>query len=179
MNFFTVEIKTVSGAVTQVIYERADVKAAIAAHHQTMASALANDNCTEVLSMVINSAGGVHVKDHWKTPVVGNGEEAEQWTAEKENGIDATNFFNYLSGYTEKPKFHHLVVAPFDIRDEFINLINKEIALHKQHGNGFIRAKMNSLTDKDLMMKLYEASIAGVKIELIIRGICWVSQRKK
>ncbi|MGN7477151.1 RNA degradosome polyphosphate kinase [Solibacillus silvestris] len=95
-------------------------------------------------------------------------------TSNKEFGIDATNFFNYLSGYTEKPKFHHIVVAPFDIRDEFLNLIDKEIALHKQHGNGFIRAKMNSLTDKDLMMKLYEASIAGVKIELIIRGICCI-----
>ncbi len=93
-------------------------------------------------------------------------------TSNKEFGIDATNFFNYLSGYTEKPKFNHIVVAPFDIRDEFIKLIDREIALHKEFGNGFIRAKMNSLTDKDLMMKLYEASIAGVKIELIIRGIC-------
>lgn len=95
-------------------------------------------------------------------------------TSNKEFGIDATNFFNYLSGYTEKPQFHHLVVAPFDIRDEFIRLIDEEIACHKQHGNGFIRAKMNSLTDKDLMMKLYEASIEGVKIELIIRGICCI-----
>ncbi|MFB7156664.1 RNA degradosome polyphosphate kinase [Lysinibacillus sp. NPDC056232] len=95
-------------------------------------------------------------------------------TTDKEFGIDATNFFNYLSGYTEKPAFNHLVVAPFDIRDEFIRLMDEEIACHKKHGNGFIRAKMNSLTDKDLMMKLYEASIAGVKVELIIRGICCI-----
>ncbi|MFJ7890265.1 RNA degradosome polyphosphate kinase [Lysinibacillus xylanilyticus] len=95
-------------------------------------------------------------------------------TTDKEFGIDATNFFNYLSGYTEKPTFNHLVVAPFDIRDEFIQLMDGEIACHKKHGNGFIRAKMNSLTDKDLMMKLYEASIAGVKVELIIRGICCI-----
>lgn len=95
-------------------------------------------------------------------------------TTDKEFGIDATNFFNFLSGYTEKPKFNHLVVAPFDIRDEFIQLIDEEIACHKEYGNGFIRAKMNSLTDKDLMMKLYEASIAGVKVELIIRGICCI-----
>ena len=93
-------------------------------------------------------------------------------TSNKEFGIDATNFFNYLSGYTEKPIFHHLVVAPFDIRDEFIRLIDQEIECHKQFGNGFIRAKMNSLTDKDLIMKIYEASIVGIKIELIIRGIC-------
>ncbi|MEG0383626.1 MAG: RNA degradosome polyphosphate kinase [Solibacillus sp.] len=95
-------------------------------------------------------------------------------TSNKEFGIDATNFFNYLSGYTEKPKFHHIVVAPFDIRDEFIQLIDEEIEMHKKYGNGFIRAKMNSLTDKDLMMKLYEASIEGVQIELIIRGICCI-----
>ncbi|WP_154661522.1 RNA degradosome polyphosphate kinase [Bacillus ndiopicus] len=93
-------------------------------------------------------------------------------TSNKDFGIDATNFFNYLSGYTEKPKFNHLVVSPYDIRDEFIKLIDEEIRCHKEHGNGFIKAKMNSLTDKDLMLKLYEASIAGVKIELIIRGIC-------
>jgi len=93
-------------------------------------------------------------------------------TSKKEFGIDATNFFNYLSGYTEKPKFNHLVVAPFDIRDEFVELIDEEIRCHKQHGNGFIRAKMNSLTDKDLIMKFYEASICGVKVELVIRGIC-------
>lgn len=95
-------------------------------------------------------------------------------TSNKEFGIDATNFFNYLSGYTNKPKFTHLVVSPYDIRDEFLAIIDREIELHKQYGNGFIRAKMNSLTDKDLMMKLYEASIAGVKIELIIRGICCI-----
>ncbi|WP_107838729.1 RNA degradosome polyphosphate kinase [Metasolibacillus meyeri] len=93
-------------------------------------------------------------------------------TSHKDFGVDATNFFNYLSGYTEKPKFYHLVVSPYDIRDEFIQLIDEEIRCHKEHGNGFIKAKMNSLTDKDLMLKLYEASITGVKIELIIRGIC-------
>lgn len=93
-------------------------------------------------------------------------------TSHKEFGIDATNFFNYLSGYTEKPQFHHLVVSPYDIRDEFIKLIDEEIRSHKKYGNGSIKAKMNSLTDKDLMVKLYEASIVGVKIELIIRGIC-------
>nr|WP_106783905.1 RNA degradosome polyphosphate kinase [Lysinibacillus timonensis] len=93
-------------------------------------------------------------------------------TTNKEFGIDATNFFNYLSGYTEKPKFNNIVVSPFDIRDEFIKLIDDEIQCHKRYGNGFIRAKMNSLTDKDIIMKFYEASINGVKIELLIRGIC-------
>ncbi len=93
-------------------------------------------------------------------------------TSKKKFGIDATNFFNYLSGYTEKPTFHHLVVAPFDIRDKFIELIDQEIHWQKKEGTGRIIAKMNSLTDKDLIMKFYEASCAGVNIDLIIRGIC-------
>jgi polyphosphate kinase len=93
-------------------------------------------------------------------------------TTNKKFGIDATNFFNYLSGYTEKPKFHYLVMAPFTIRDEFVRLIDKEIEFHEQHGDGYIHLKMNSLTDKELIIKMYEASIAGVKIDLIVRGIC-------
>ncbi len=87
-------------------------------------------------------------------------------------GIDATNFFNFLSGYMVKPTFHHIAVAPFGIRDTFIQLIDEEIDYHKQFGNGRIILKMNSLSDKKIIMKLYEASIAGVKIDLIVRGIC-------
>ncbi|OEH94219.1 RNA degradosome polyphosphate kinase [Bacillus solimangrovi] len=93
-------------------------------------------------------------------------------TSRTQFGEDATNFFNYLSGYMEKPAFHHLSVAPFDIRTDFIELINKEIQFHNQYGNGRIILKMNSLTDKSLIMKLYDASRAGVKIDLIVRGIC-------
>lgn len=93
-------------------------------------------------------------------------------TTNEQIGIDATNFFNYLSGHMEKPKFHQLIVAPYDIRIKFIELIDQEIEFHQQFGNGYIIAKMNSLSDKKLIMKLYEASIAGVKIDLIVRGIC-------
>ena len=93
-------------------------------------------------------------------------------TSNEKIGIDATNFFNYLSGHMEKPKYHHLIVAPYDIRDKFIELIDQEIKFHNQFGNGRIIAKMNSLSDKQLIMKLYEASNAGIKIDLIIRGIC-------
>lgn len=93
-------------------------------------------------------------------------------TTNKEIGQDAMNFFNYLSGYSEKPTYKKLHVAPFEIRDEFVEHINQEIACHKEHGNGLIIAKMNSLTDKTVIKKLYEASQAGVKVKLIIRGIC-------
>ncbi|PYZ98656.1 RNA degradosome polyphosphate kinase [Alteribacter lacisalsi] len=85
---------------------------------------------------------------------------------------DATNFFNHLSGFSRKPKWKKIFTAPFGIRDEFIRLIDREIELHKQHGNGRIIAKMNSLTDKPIILKLYKASRAGVKIDLIVRGIC-------
>lgn len=95
-------------------------------------------------------------------------------TSKKKFGIDATNFFNYLSGYTEKPTYHHLSVAPFDIREDFIKLIDSEINYHKKYSNGRIIAKMNSLTDKPLIMKLYEASNIGVKIDLVVRGICCI-----
>lgn len=87
-------------------------------------------------------------------------------------GIDATNFFNYLTGYTDKPHFHVLSVAPFDIREMFLEYIDREIDNQKEHKNGRIIAKMNSLTDKPIIKKLYEASQAGVKIDLIVRGIC-------
>lgn len=93
-------------------------------------------------------------------------------TSNKKMGIDATNFFNYLSGYTQKPTYYHLSVAPFDIRKDLISLIDQEIDFHQKHQNGRIIAKMNALTDKTLIMKLYEASNAGVKIDLIVRGIC-------
>ncbi|MBU9713060.1 RNA degradosome polyphosphate kinase [Evansella tamaricis] len=85
---------------------------------------------------------------------------------------DATNFFNYLSGFSEKPTYNHFSVAPFDIRNDIIDLINKEIEYHKKDGNGRIIAKMNSLSDKAIIDKFYDASCEGVKIDLIIRGIC-------
>jgi polyphosphate kinase len=98
-------------------------------------------------------------------------------TSNRGFGEDATNFFNYLSGYMEKPEFHHLSVAPFDLRRDFIRLIDEEIRYHREYGNGRIIAKMNSLTDKELIMKLYEASQAGVDIDLIVRGICCLRPR--
>ncbi|MFA9558331.1 RNA degradosome polyphosphate kinase [Evansella sp. AB-rgal1] len=85
---------------------------------------------------------------------------------------DATNFFNYISGFSEKPVYNHFSVAPYDIRYDMIALIDQEISHHHIHGNGKIIAKMNSLTDKMIIDKFYEASQKGVTIDLIIRGIC-------
>ncbi|ADU28794.1 RNA degradosome polyphosphate kinase [Evansella cellulosilytica] len=93
-------------------------------------------------------------------------------TSEEEIANDATRFFNYISGYCDKPEYHHFSLAPLDIRDDFIRLIEKEIRNHEGYGNGRIIAKMNSLSDKKIIDKFYEASSKGVKIDLIIRGIC-------
>ncbi|MCZ8532424.1 RNA degradosome polyphosphate kinase [Psychrobacillus psychrodurans] len=93
-------------------------------------------------------------------------------TADKKIGSDATQFFNFLSGYTDKPNYDKLVVSPYDIRDKFISLIDEEIEFHQAFHNGHIKLKMNSLTDKDLILKLYEASSAGVRVDLIVRGTC-------
>lgn len=94
------------------------------------------------------------------------------FTANNEIGQDASNFFNYLSGYSERPDYKHLHVSPFAIRDSLIDYINDEIVFQKEHGNGHIIAKMNSLTDKELIKTLYRASEAGVRVDLIVRGIC-------
>lgn len=93
-------------------------------------------------------------------------------TTDEAFGIDATNFFNHLSGYSEPPQWHHFNTSPLNIRKQVIDLIEEEIETHRQSGQGRIIAKMNSLTDKKLIMSLYEASQAGVKIDLIVRGIC-------
>ncbi|WP_373737226.1 RNA degradosome polyphosphate kinase [Jeotgalibaca porci] len=93
-------------------------------------------------------------------------------TTQSEIGEDATEFFNYLSGFSKVPKYSQLYVSPYEIRLSFFEHIEKEMAFHQAFGNGHIIAKMNSLTDKKIIKKLYEASMMGVKIDLIIRGIC-------
>ncbi|MBD1882385.1 MULTISPECIES: polyphosphate kinase 1 [unclassified Coleofasciculus] len=87
-------------------------------------------------------------------------------------GADLTDLFNYLTGYSRQRSYRKLLVSPVNCRDRFLSLIRREIE-HCHHGkSGRIVAKMNSLTDPQLIASLYEASIAGVKIDLIIRGIC-------
>jgi polyphosphate kinase len=87
-------------------------------------------------------------------------------------GADVTDLFNYLTGYSRQQLYRQLLVAPVNLRQRIIELIQREIEHHQQAGNGRIVAKMNALVDADIIAKLYEASQAGVKIDLIIRGIC-------
>ncbi len=94
------------------------------------------------------------------------------FTCNETYGEDATAVFNMLSGYSEPASWNKLVVAPLWLRDTFISLINREIAHAKEGKEAKIVAKMNSLCDKEIIEKLYEASNAGVSIHLIVRGIC-------
>ena len=94
------------------------------------------------------------------------------FTCKESIGEDATAVFNMLSGYSEPSSWNDLVLAPYWLRDKFLYLIKREIKSVKEGGEGHIIAKMNSLCDAKIIAALYEASAAGVKIDLIIRGIC-------
>ena len=87
-------------------------------------------------------------------------------------GEDATAVFNMLSGYSEPLSWNHLALAPLWLKDKFLYLINREKDNAKQNRPAHIIAKMNSLCDPDVIRALYEAAAAGVKIDLIVRGIC-------
>lgn len=94
------------------------------------------------------------------------------FTCSEAIGEDATAVFNMLSGYSEPLSWNKLVVAPIWLRKKFLKLIKRE-AKHAQEGKeAFIKAKMNSLCDREIIAALYEASAAGVKIDLVVRGIC-------
>ena len=94
------------------------------------------------------------------------------FTCSEAIGEDATAVFNMLSGYSEPPSWNKLAVAPIWLRKRFLKLIKREMK-HAQAGKeAFIRAKMNSLCDRDVIAALYEASAAGVQVDLVIRDIC-------
>ena len=93
-------------------------------------------------------------------------------TANEQFGVDASAFFNMLSGYCEPPELKKLIIAPINLRQKFYELVDNEISNAQMEKEAHIILKMNSLMDKNVILKLYEASSAGVKIELIIRGIC-------
>ena len=87
-------------------------------------------------------------------------------------GIDASAFFNLLSGYSDPPQWNKLAVAPLNLRQRIYEEIDQEIDWARKGKKALIIAKMNSLLDKKVIARLYEASQAGVRIQLIVRGIC-------
>jgi polyphosphate kinase len=94
------------------------------------------------------------------------------FTAHSDFGADASELFNYLTGFSGQTKYRKLLVAPLALREDLTALIRREIA-HRNAGRpASIFAKCNSLTDTALIEELYAASVAGVPITLIIRGVC-------
>ena len=87
-------------------------------------------------------------------------------------GEDATAVFNMLSGYSEPPTWNRLILAPLWLRNRCVRMIRRETMRAREGKPAHIMAKMNSLCDQEIIACLYEASCAGVKIELIVRGIC-------
>jgi polyphosphate kinase len=94
------------------------------------------------------------------------------FTAAKDITTEVNNVFHLFESIYNSPKFTKLVVAPFHMRNHFIKLINNEIRNVKKGIEASILIKINNLTDTRIIRKLYEASEAGVKVQLIIRGIC-------
>jgi polyphosphate kinase len=94
------------------------------------------------------------------------------FTSDRQIGEDVANLFNFLTGYARIEKYQKLLVAPVTLRNGIIDRIDREIALHQEHGNGHIIFKMNALIDPLCIAALYRASQAGVKIDLQVRGIC-------
>lgn len=93
-------------------------------------------------------------------------------TADPVLGADGVEFFHSITGGLFEPDMEQLVMAPFSLRDKFVEEIKREKKKAKEGGEGFIFAKMNSLVDPDIIEQLYKAAKAGVKIQLMVRGIC-------
>jgi polyphosphate kinase len=99
-------------------------------------------------------------------------EDIGMLTSDREIGADATDLFNYLTGYSAKKDYRKLLVAPVNLRERMTALIRHEIEIQLSGGEGRMILKMNSLVDPKIIKLLYQASIAGVKTDLIVRGIC-------
>jgi len=93
-------------------------------------------------------------------------------TADEEIGADATNLFNYLTGYSRQTEYRQLLVAPVNLRERMLALIDREIDHCRMNRPARIIAKINSLTSTQIIRSLYEASQAGMSIDLIVRGVC-------
>jgi polyphosphate kinase len=94
------------------------------------------------------------------------------FTCDPELGVDVSDLFNALTGYSRKQEYRKLLVAPGLMQKQFVERIDREIERHLEHGDGHIVFKMNSLVDKACIKALYRASQAGVKVDLQVRGIC-------
>ncbi|WP_091554398.1 RNA degradosome polyphosphate kinase [Micromonospora pattaloongensis] len=93
-------------------------------------------------------------------------------TADPEVGADLTDLFNVLTGYSRQTAYRRLLVAPHGVRSGIIERVDREIAHVEAGGTGLVQIKVNSLVDEEIVDALYRASRAGVRVELLIRGMC-------
>ena len=93
-------------------------------------------------------------------------------TAAPDIGADLTDLFNSLTGYSRKISYRNLLVAPHGIRKGILERIEREVEAHRAGGDGLIRVKANAIVDEQIIDGLYRASQAGVKVEVVVRGIC-------
>jgi len=94
------------------------------------------------------------------------------FTCDDDIGEDISNIFNYLTGYSAKKDYHKCLVAPINLRSGLQALVRREMEHQKNGEQGHLIFKVNSLVDKPMIRLLYEASQAGVKIDLLVRGMC-------
>lgn len=99
-------------------------------------------------------------------------EDLGMLTCDEDLGEDATDLFNYLTGYSAKTDYRKLLVAPVNLRQRLTSLIDREIEHQRSGRPGHLVFKMNSLADRRVIRQLYEASRAGVRVDLVVRGIC-------
>ena len=97
------------------------------------------------------------------------------FTCNPDISADVSDLFNALTGYSDKGTYRRLLVAPRTMRQQLIARIEREIARHQEHGDGYIAFKMNALVDTKCIQALYRASQAGVAVDLQVRGICCLS----
>jgi polyphosphate kinase len=93
-------------------------------------------------------------------------------TCHPDFGADVSDLFNYLTGYSKQTRYRKLLVAPIAMRAGLLALIEREIKHQAEHGNGRLIFKMNALVDPAIIEALYRASQSGVKVDLLVRGIC-------
>ncbi len=98
--------------------------------------------------------------------------DLSMFTCDDQIGADATDLFNYLTGYSAKTELRKLLVAPVSMRKGLDALIEREIELTRTGKKGHLIFKMNALEDPDMIKLLYRASQAGIRVDLLVRGLC-------
>jgi polyphosphate kinase len=93
-------------------------------------------------------------------------------TCDEDIGKDLTELFNYLTGYSPPPRYRKILAAPYTLKQSLIDKIEREAKLHSEASAGLIQLKMNALEDADIVRALYQAAMAGVKVDLIVRDTC-------